>query len=67
MRRGTALIIGSSDTYEVVVLFKGTNGVELPWHQDVHFWKLQPPITVTAWLAIDRAHGRDHRLQDHKG
>ena len=42
---------------------KGPNGVEIPWHQDAYFWKLEPPITVTAWLAIDRAHSRDHCLE----
>jgi len=23
------------------------------WHQDVIYWGLKPPVTVTAWLAID--------------
>ncbi len=42
---------------------KGPNSVEIPWHQDAYFWKLDPPITVTAWLALDRAHSRDHCLE----
>ena len=25
------------------------------WHQDAHFWPIDPDICVTAWIAIDRA------------
>ena len=43
--------------------FKGPDGKEVAWHQDGHFWKLAPPIAMTAWIAIDRAHGADHCMQ----
>ena len=42
---------------------KGPGSKEVSWHQDGHFWKLDPSITITAWLAIDRAHGSDHCMQ----
>ncbi len=42
---------------------KGPTSMEVPWHQDGHFWNLDPPITLTAWLAIDRAHSADHCLE----
>lgn len=42
---------------------KGPGAMEVPWHQDGHFWKLDPPVTVTAWLAIDRAHRDDHCME----
>jgi ectoine hydroxylase-related dioxygenase (phytanoyl-CoA dioxygenase family) len=42
---------------------KGPTSMEVPWHQDSHFWDLDPPITLTAWLAIDRAHGTDHCME----
>jgi ectoine hydroxylase-related dioxygenase (phytanoyl-CoA dioxygenase family) len=42
---------------------KGPNSKEIPWHQDGHYWKLDPPITLTAWLAIDRAHSADCCLE----
>lgn len=28
-------------------------GKEVPWHQDIHYWPLDPPINITAWVAID--------------
>jgi ectoine hydroxylase-related dioxygenase (phytanoyl-CoA dioxygenase family) len=28
---------------------------EIPWHQDVIYWRLEPMINVSAWLAIDDA------------
>jgi ectoine hydroxylase-related dioxygenase (phytanoyl-CoA dioxygenase family) len=42
---------------------KGPASMEVPWHQDGHFWKLDPPVTLTAWLAIDRAHGADQCME----
>lgn len=42
---------------------KGPASSEVPWHQDGHFWDLDPPIALTAWLAIDRAHGSDHCME----
>lgn len=42
---------------------KGPDSKEVPWHQDGHFWKLDPLVTVTAWIAIDRAHVVDHCMQ----
>ncbi len=26
---------------------------EIPWHQDFNYWPLEPPIIISAWLAID--------------
>jgi ectoine hydroxylase-related dioxygenase (phytanoyl-CoA dioxygenase family) len=26
---------------------------EIPWHQDFNYWPLEPPIIVSAWIAID--------------
>tara|TARA_B110000238_G_scaffold37568_1_gene39498 strand:+ start:3203 stop:4021 length:819 start_codon:yes stop_codon:yes gene_type:complete len=28
-------------------------GLEVPWHQDGHFWPIEPLATCTLWLAID--------------
>jgi len=25
----------------------------VPWHQDINYWPLNPPINLTAWVAID--------------
>ncbi|HEX2827013.1 MAG TPA: phytanoyl-CoA dioxygenase family protein [Burkholderiales bacterium] len=35
---------------------KGAAARDVLWHQDSHFWRLDPPLTLTAWVAIDRAH-----------
>lgn len=29
------------------------DGMEVPWHQDGHYWPLKPLATCTAWVAID--------------
>jgi ectoine hydroxylase-related dioxygenase (phytanoyl-CoA dioxygenase family) len=34
---------------------KEPGGKEVPWHQDVNFWPIEPPINISAWLAIDEA------------
>ena len=34
---------------------KQPGGAEIPWHQDINFWPLEPPINASAWIAIDEA------------
>ncbi len=34
---------------------KAPGGAEIPWHQDINFWPLEPPVNTSAWIAIDRA------------
>lgn len=31
----------------------GGDGLEVPWHQDGHYWPIRPLATCTAWLALD--------------
>ena len=31
---------------------KPPGGKEIPWHQDVNYWPLEPLVNITAWLAI---------------
>lgn len=26
---------------------------EIPWHQDYSYWPLEPPVIISAWIAID--------------
>lgn len=26
---------------------------EIPWHQDFKYWPIEPPINISAWIAID--------------
>ncbi len=32
---------------------KEPGGKEIPWHQDLNYWPVEPIINVTAWMAID--------------
>ena len=32
---------------------KQPGGAEIPWHQDINFWPLEPPVNTSAWIAID--------------
>ena len=32
---------------------KESGAKEIPWHQDFNYWPLEPPIIVSAWIAID--------------
>ena len=33
---------------------KEPGGAEIPWHQDLAYWPLEPLINISAWIAIDR-------------
>jgi len=33
---------------------KQPGGVEIPWHQDLNYWPIEPLINISAWIAIDR-------------
>jgi hypothetical protein len=55
----------------------GGDGMEVPWHQDGHYWPIRPLATCTIWIALDpstRENGclrvipgshRDRRLLPH--
>jgi len=32
---------------------KDPGGSEIPWHQDLNYWPLEPLINISAWVAID--------------
>ena len=32
---------------------KEPGGAQIPWHQDINFWPLEPPVNASAWIAID--------------
>ncbi len=32
---------------------KEAGGAEIPWHQDLNYWPLEPLINISAWIAID--------------
>lgn len=32
---------------------KEPGGKEIPWHQDLNYWPIEPIINISAWIAID--------------
>lgn len=34
---------------------KQPGGLEVPWHQDLNYWPLEPVINISAWVAITEA------------
>jgi len=32
---------------------KEPGGAEIPWHQDLNYWPLEPLLNISAWIAID--------------
>lgn len=61
--RAEALLGPDLVVWRTVFFAKGADGEEIPWHQDLHFWRLEPPLTLTAWIAIDRAHRDDNCME----
>jgi ectoine hydroxylase-related dioxygenase (phytanoyl-CoA dioxygenase family) len=47
---GPDIVLWSSNFW-----IKHPGGKEIPWHQDINYWPHDPPLNVTAWLAIDEA------------
>eukprot|EP01048_Picozoa_sp_COSAG05_P001834 COSAG05_NODE_66_length_22253_cov_14.954455_7_plen_171_part_00 len=36
---------------------------EIPWHQDVNYWPLEPAVILSAWIAITDANENNGMLQ----
>lgn len=51
------------DVWASIFVRKGPSTPEVPWHQDSNYWQLEPLVTVTAWIAIDRSYCEDHCLE----
>lgn len=47
---GNDLIMWASYFFE-----KQPGGLEIPWHQDINYWPLEPEINISAWVALDPA------------
>lgn len=47
---GTDLLLWRSHFFD-----KGPVATEVPWHQEHHYWLVEPLITISAWLAVDEA------------
>ena len=44
---------------------KEPGGAEIPWHQDINFWPIEPPVNVSAWIAIDEVSGGECLCTNH--
>ena len=38
---------------------KEPGGLEIPWHQDLNYWPLEPLVNITAWMACDDIDGEN--------
>ena len=45
---GTDLQVWSTNFW-----LKEPGGTAVPWHQDIDYWPLNPPLNLTMWIAID--------------
>ena len=43
------------------IKYKGTKAI--PWHQDFNYWPIEPPIIVSAWIAVDASTKENGNLQ----
>ena len=42
---------------------KGPGGKEIPWHQDINYWPIDPQVNISAWLAIDHCTAENSCVQ----
>jgi len=42
---------------------KEPGGKEIPWHQDVNYWRLDPPLNYTVWMALDHVTAENSCVQ----
>jgi len=42
---------------------KEPGGKEIPWHQDLNYWPVEPIINITAWIAVDEVTEENACLQ----
>jgi Phytanoyl-CoA dioxygenase (PhyH) len=47
---GSDLILWRSNFFT-----KTPHDKEVPWHQDINYWPIEPQVNISAWLAIDSA------------
>lgn len=42
---------------------KRPGDLEVPWHQDVNYWPMEPPLTITAWVAMTPSRQDNGRIE----
>ncbi|MEM8931877.1 MAG: phytanoyl-CoA dioxygenase family protein [Acidobacteriota bacterium] len=42
---------------------KEPDGSAVPWHQDLHYWPMDPPLNFTAWVAITETTAENGALE----
>lgn len=53
IERATSLYGPDLVVWATNLWLKDPGGSEIPWHQDINFWPIEPPINLSAWIAID--------------
>lgn len=51
--RGADLLGGPCVLWQTNFFIKRPGEKQVPWHQDINYWPIEPAINVSAWLAID--------------
>ena len=42
---------------------KNRGSKAIPWHQDFNYWPLEPPVIISAWIAVDPSTRQNGNLQ----
>ena len=42
---------------------KNRGSKAIPWHQDFHYWPLEPPVIISSWIAVDPSTRQNGNLQ----
>ena len=42
---------------------KNCGSKAIPWHQDFNYWPLEPPVIISAWIAVDPSTRQNGNLQ----
>ena len=42
---------------------KNRGSKAIPWHQDFHYWPLEPPVIISSWIAVDPSTRPNGNLQ----
>lgn len=42
---------------------KEPGALDLPWHQDAHYWPIEPPLNVSIWMAVDEVTAENSCVQ----
>ena len=63
VERMAALYGGDLLLWRTNFFVKQRGSKAIPWHQDFNYWPLEPPVIVSAWIAVDPSTRQNGNLQ----